>query len=126
MALVRLAISSYSSSEGIGLFAGVTRYGILEGRLRLAAVQARTLRDFWSILLRSMRWPVTPKRLDDAILTLLSAGDDLAVLRALATQTPAIVMIARRWHDDVKAVRHVATPLDESDLTANLFDEEDR
>lgn len=108
MALLRTALDSYNSAEGTGLFAGVSRYGILEGRVQLAAVQARTLREFWSILCRKMLWPITPRSADEAILGLLADPEPGPVLRLLAGQTAPLLMIARFTHDAGKQARRAA------------------
>lgn len=74
----------------------------------MCAVQARSLTQFWGILLRKMMWPTPPKRMDEEVISQLqplSVQEGLAVLRVIATQTASVVMLARYWHDQTKADR---------------------
>lgn len=110
--LTKTAIDCFNSKDGIGLFSGMARYNVLEDRIRLCAVQARNLPQFWSILLTKMLWPTPPKRMDEIILSqldVMEAGmteaDELLVLRSIATETPFVVMLARYWHDQTKKER---------------------
>lgn len=96
--LLRLALAAYNSRDGTGLFQGVNRYSILTERVKIAAVQSRDLPGFWSALLRKMLWPITPKRLDPAIVHLLHEPEPAPVLRALALEAPYCVMLARYLH----------------------------
>lgn len=107
VALMKTTIDCFNSREGIGLFSGPARYNVLEERTMLCAVQARSLTEFWGILLRKMRWSTPPKRMDEEILSQLSLPekDGLAVLRVVATQTASVVMLARYWHDETKKER---------------------
>lgn len=122
VALLKLALDSYNSTDGSGLFRGVARYDVLEGRARLAAHQARTVREWWSILLRRLLWPPPARRFDEPLLTLLSDGDDAATLRALASQSASLVMVARYWHDSEKQRSRGASP---TSPTRRLFDDEE-
>ena len=106
--LIKSALDFYNAYDGTGLFSGPGRYAVLEGRVRIAAVQSRTLFEFWSRLLTKMQWPTPPKRADGVILPLLKHGDETGVLRVLAEEAPSIVMLARAWHDEDKAARKAA------------------
>lgn len=105
--LVKTAIDCFNSRDGIGLFSGPARYNVLEERMMLCAVQARSLTEFWGILCRKMLWPTPPKRMDEEILSQLTTApkDGLEVLRAVATQPASVVMLARYWHDQDKGPR---------------------
>lgn len=112
--ILQLAIANYNTKDGLGLFTGPSRYNVLADRARLAAVKSLTLTRFWSELVASLRWPLTPRRVDDALLALLASGDDTLVLRAIASDTAALVTIARAANDADRATRK-----------APLFDETD-
>lgn len=105
--LVKTTVDCFNSRHGIGLFSGPARYNVLEERMMLCAVQARSLTEFWGILLRKMRWSTPPKRMDAEIVPQLdlTEREGLSVLRAIATQTASIVMLARYWHDETKQER---------------------
>ena len=108
MNLIKASLDFYNAYDGTGLFTGPGRYAVLEGRVRIAAVQSRTLFEFWSRLLTKMQWPTPPKKADEVILPMLNHEDELGVLRVLAEETPSIVMLARAWHDEDKAARKAA------------------
>lgn len=105
MRLVKTTIDCFNSRDGIGLFSGPGRYATLEGRLVMAATQGRTLFEFWGVLLRKMLWPTPPKRMDEEVLSLLSGAEDRLVLKAIASETASVVMLARLWHDEEKTAR---------------------
>lgn len=107
MKLVKTAIDCFNSRDGIGLFSGPARYNVLEERMMLCAVQARSLTEFWGILCKKMLWPTPPKRMDEEILSQLIAApkDGLEVMRVIATQPASIVMLARYWHGEDKQDR---------------------
>lgn len=107
MKLIKTAIDCFNSRDGIGRFSGPARYNQLESMAALCAVQARSLTEFWGILLRKMLWPAPPKRMDAEIIEQLQAApkDGLAMLRVIAAQTASVVMLARYWHDETKAER---------------------
>jgi len=123
--LIKTALDFYNAYDGIGLFAGPGRYAALEGRVRIAAVQSRTLFEFWSRLLTKMQWPTPPKKADAVILPMLRHEDELGVLRVLAEEAPSIVMLARAWHDEDKAARKEAWEEEEgaTEDEGVLFDE---
>lgn len=108
VALLRTALDFYNSADGTGLFAGVSRYAVLEGRVQLAAVQARTLREFWAVLCRKMLWPILPRAADETILPLLAYPAGRSVLHLLAGQTAPLLMLARYTHTEAKTERRVA------------------
>lgn len=84
----------------------MARYHALEGRLTVVATQSRSLFEFWGILLRKMMWPTPPKRMDSEVIELIKKSpDDRLVLKAIASQTASVVMLARYWHDETKAER---------------------
>ena len=125
--LVKLSLDFYNAYDGTGLFTGPGRYAALEGRVRIAAAQSRTLFEFWSRLLTKMQWPTPPKKADAVILPTLRHKDELGVLRVLAEEAPSIVMLARAWHDEDKAARKAAMEAWEEEADADekegLFDE---
>ena len=98
--LVRLFLDAYNRRDGTGIFEGMERYNRLEERLRNAATQAMTLRGCWDRLCHSLRVPMHPTALDEAILNVFSVP--LAVqqrtLRSLVKDYRSLVAIARRWH----------------------------
>lgn len=108
MKLVKTAIDCFNSRDGIGLFSGPARYNVLEERMMLCAVQARSLTEFWGILCKKMLWPTPPKRMDEEILPLITGHEpshDRAVLNAMRREPASIVMLARFWHDEDKQAR---------------------
>lgn len=111
--LLRIVLNAYNTQDGVGLFAGISRYSTLTERLKLVATQSRDLPSFWSNLLRKMQWPIPPKRLDSELLTVLHEADPLAVLRVLAMETAYCVMLARHLHDGDKKVRKAGLYEDE-------------
>ena len=103
--LIRLSLDCFNGADGTGMFTGVERYNVLAGRVEISAVQADSLPRFWALLLRRMQWPVPPKSADQRILAAIAAPDARDVLRALATDTAAIITLARMWHDQDKGAR---------------------
>lgn len=103
--LVKLSLDCFNSADGTGLFTGVNRYNTLEQRLPLAALKARSIFGFWAALLNIMKWPVPPKYADEKVVEALAVSDPQQVLRTLATEAQAVVMIARMLHDADKATR---------------------
>lgn len=121
VALLQLAIANYNTADGLGLFSGPGRYNILADRARLAAVKSRTLTRFWSELVSSLKWPLTPRKVDDTLLALLAAGDDTRVLRAIASDTAALVTIARALNDQDRAAKKpLFDAIDENDGLTTL------
>lgn len=98
----------FNSVDGTGLFAGVQRYSVLAGRVEICAVQADSLPRFWALLLKRMQWPMPPKAMDARVLGAIAAVDARDVLRALATETASVLMLARMGHDEGKADRRAA------------------
>lgn len=111
--LVRLGLDCFNSADGTGLFTGVERYNVLASRVEICAVQADSLPRFWALLLKRMQWQVPPKAVDQRIVDAISASDARDVLRALATETASIVMLARMLHDQDKAARRADRGIDE-------------
>ena len=103
--LLKLSLDCFNSADGSGLFRGPERYSILQDRIALAAVQAQSLFDFWSRLLNKLLWASPPKEHDEAILTLLAAGDDIATIRVFADKAPSVTMLARYLHAQEKDAR---------------------
>lgn len=128
VALIGLAIRLHGGRAGDGMFTGVTRYAVLEQRLRLAAERSRTVRQCWDTLCKSLQWSLAAIRWDEPALALIApAVDDHDVLRALADRSQSCVMIARYLlrhpHSDPKAPEEsraewptLADPLDVFDL----------
>jgi len=103
--ILKAALDLYNTRDGVGLFTGPGRYGVLDARAALAAYQARSLLQFWAVLLRRMGWPTPPKRADEVVLPLLRHPDEEGVLQVLATETPSVVMLARALHEEGKTKR---------------------
>lgn len=100
---VRLVKTTLDCFNGIGMMAGVERYGVLEGRLMVCATAGRKLTEFWGKLLVKMQWPTPPKRVDSQILPLIATRDaklERAALKALREQPAMIIMIARSWREE--------------------------
>jgi len=114
--LIKSGLDFYNTYDGVGLLSGPGRYAALEGRVRIAAAQSRTLFQFWARLLTRMQWPTPPKHADQVVLPMLEADDEAAVLRALVEDAPSIVMLARAWHDDDKAARKSGRAGEEKEL----------
>jgi hypothetical protein len=100
--LIKISLDSFNSYDGTGLFAGPSRYAVLEGRVHLAAVQARSLFEWWALLLRKMMWPTPRDELAAEVMRLLQHHEAQDVLRVLSQETPAIIMLARALHDEAK------------------------
>lgn len=95
---VQLTRTTIDCFNGLGMMTGVSRYGVLEGRLTLCAAASRKLTEAWGKLLPKMRWPVPPKRVDEEILPYLTTGDEpleRAALKALREQPAMVIMLAR-------------------------------
>lgn len=132
---VRLLIDIYGGQDGTGLFRGVARYGVLESRLRLAAVQGRSLMDTLTHTMRLMRWPVGPSRHDAALIAAVTAeaAEDAATRAVLRDRTALVIILARHQREVSRAARGVANdvPRDDdppttaqSDAAAAEFDDE--
>jgi hypothetical protein len=104
-ALLRRFLDAYNSLEGAGLFSGAERYQRLEARARLAAVAAASLRGWWNRLCDTMQVPVAGGEEDRALLRLLAAPTVLQqhVLRVLERDHHSSLLLARVWHQGVKA-----------------------
>jgi hypothetical protein len=103
VAVLALALDAYNSGPGAGLFTGPERYQVLAARVEQCAVQAGNLTEFWSLLLRRLRWPVPPRDRDPGLLAIFALPDHRAILRVLIHQTAAVVSLARMVHDHRKA-----------------------
>lgn len=109
LALVGLMLRLHGGRDGEGLFSGVSRYAVLEQRLRLAAERSRTIRQLWDLTARMMRWGIGPQRHDAEVLALIAAGaDERDVLRALADNAQSLVMIARHVERQRRAAETAA------------------
>lgn len=126
MKLTKTIIDCFNSRDGIGLFSGMSRYAVLEGRIQIAAAQAQSsLFRFWGILLKKMLWPTPPKRVDEEVLGLLSTSpDDRQVLKAILDEPSSIVMLARYWHTEDKQPREELEAEWQAVLTGNETGEE--
>lgn len=102
--LVKLFIGLYGTGDGTGLFSGVERYGLLETRLRAAAVRSSCLRSLWNRLVDSLQCPIAPAKADVDLLELFSLPIALqaATLRALTEDYRSITMLARLWAQEWK------------------------
>lgn len=99
--LMRLLLRVYNVGEGVGLFAGITRYHVLEERTKIAAIQSRTIFEFISRMQRSLQWPSPPKKYDEAFVAAMS-GDGAEILASLRQDAASIVMLARYVADQEK------------------------
>lgn len=120
VSLVKLSLDCFNSADGAGMFSGVARYNVLEQRLPLAAIKARTMFGMWAGLLRIMQWPVPPKSADQRIAQALLVEHPAQTLRALATEAQAIVSLARMLHDADKAARKALRAEANAELHAQL------
>jgi hypothetical protein len=107
VSIMQTFIDTYNSKDGTGLFSGVARYQYLEDRTKIAAVQSRTLMEFWSNLRQKLACPIPNKGEDVGItkMWVLSANDQHESINALATRAAEIIMIARSLADLDKADR---------------------
>jgi hypothetical protein len=114
VSIIQTFIDTYNSKDGTGLFSGVARYQYLEDRTKIAAVQSRTLLDFWSNLRQKLACPI-PNKGDDYGITkmwMLPANEQHETINNLATRAAEIIMIARSLADHDKADRILAnTPI---------------
>ena len=124
--IIQTFIDTYNSKEGTGLFSGVARYQYLEDRTKIAAVQSRTLLDFWSNLRQKLACPI-PNKGDDAEIIkmwLLPANEQHETINNLATRAAEIIMIARNLADQDKADRILAnTPINQEAGTSTATEE---
>lgn len=111
--LIKTALDTYNSYEGTGLFTGVERYTILEGRIRIAAAQSRSLFEFWATLMRKLIWPAPSKEHSAKIMASMVYPEKDEVLRILIDETAAVVMLARALHDKGKSVISKQTGYDD-------------
>lgn len=114
--IIKAFIDTYNSKDGTGLFSGVARYQYLEDRTKIAAVQSRTLLDFWSNLRQKLACPI-PNKGDDTGITkiwMLPTHEQHETINNLATRAAEIIMIARSLTEQDKADRILAnTPLNQ-------------
>lgn len=87
------------------MFSGINRYNALEGRLKICAVQADNIHQFWSLLLNKMRWSIHPKRFDRMVIDAISQKHGDEILKVIASETPSVITIARMLHDQEKSER---------------------
>ena len=100
--LTRLFVDIYGrrgGGNGEGLFAGTTRYAMLEPRLQQAAVRSQSLRGWWNRVSTDMLVGIPEMRYDDYLLPLLTLprGLQAQVLEVMAKEHRSIVQIARQW-----------------------------
>jgi hypothetical protein len=100
--IIATFIRCYNSKDGIGLFAGISRYSQLEARCRIAAVQSGTLLDFWSNLRQKLLCPIPQIKYDKDILAACHKKQDQQTLKYLATRTAECVMLAREIVSETK------------------------
>jgi hypothetical protein len=104
IALIRLFIEGYGRGEGCGLFCGISRYSMLDGRIKTSAARSATLYCFWGTLLEDMQVDVAPAWLDEPVAEILSLSLDAQSLAvaALCERTSEMLSIARLWADQLK------------------------
>ncbi len=97
--LVKLFIDTYNSADGAGLFYGIQRYEMLEGRLHAAAVRSGTLPGLWERMTRDMKVAIQPIYADAnlALLFGLPLPVKQSMLSAALTDYRTAVVIARLW-----------------------------
>ncbi len=100
VALVKLFMDTYNSAEGAGLFSGMERYGMLEGRLHAAAIRATSLPALWNRLTTDMRVPIQPTYADEKLAGLfaLPRAVKLGMIASVLHDHRSAVTIARLWH----------------------------
>lgn len=97
VAIVALMIRLHGGPEGDGLFTGVARYSVLQGRVKMAAETSRDVRMMWDRATARMGWSITATDHDAAVLTLIRPSEtDPDVLRALADRSDSIVRLSRQ------------------------------
>lgn len=106
IAIIKLALDCYNSYDGSGLFVGMDRYKKLQERLKISAMNSQeSLFEFWSDLLRRMKWSLPPKSADSLIVYALTGKDEREVLKSILNDTPSLISIARLLHDSDKDTR---------------------
>lgn len=121
---LRVFLDCYNSGEGIGLFAGVARYNYLETRCKIAAVQARDMLTFWSLLRQKLQCPIPPKKADAVIMPLWGFDQPQLVLRELASKAAECIMLARLLHDNDKSERRKLWKETQALLEQDDFDDD--
>lgn len=101
---IRLMLDAYNTKDGNGLFSGVSRYAILEERVRLAAIRSLTLKQWWSNACRSLKLPMHPKDLDARLIEVLRGPDEGKALSRLADQTAVVITIARSMRTEIRQI----------------------
>jgi hypothetical protein len=104
IALIRLFIEGYGRGEGNGLFSGISRYSMLDGRIKTSAARSATLYCFWGTLLEDMQVAIAPTWLDEPVAEILSLSPDAqsVAVAALSERTSEMLSIARLWADQLK------------------------
>jgi len=100
--VIKKFISCYNSQNGTGLFSGISRYHMLESRVKIAAIQSNSLMDFWSNLRQKLMCPVPNRNMDDDVIALWQYVPQNLVLKCLATQAAECIMLARVSIDEDK------------------------
>jgi hypothetical protein len=105
VAIIRTLIQAYNSADGTGMFSGVERYHNLEQRVKIAAIQSRTMFEFMSRIMRSMQWPAPATKWDEQFISHMESAEETAILTALAQSVQSVIMIARHLENETKAAR---------------------
>lgn len=108
---IRTALDIYNSKDGTGLFTGTERYQVLTARVEIAAIQARSQFELWSLLLKRLQWPPPASIHDIDVLELLQDDHAGELPSVLAKNAAATVMLARYWHTEAKKARKEANTM---------------
>ena len=125
IALIRLLIDIYGRGDGAGLFSGVTRYSMLETRLRAAAVRSHSIGAFWSRMAHDLQLPIHPTEFDAKIgaFCRFSSGIQRAILNLMAHEYRAVMMLARAWHNAQKPMKDNPFEMDIFDQNKDVVDD---
>lgn len=111
--IIKQFIDCYNSVDGTGLFSGKERYFYLESRIKIAATQAKTIMNFWSILREKLQCPIPARRFYDDIVKLWSFDNQVNILRAIIIQASEFIMLARLLCDEEKGSKLELIDLEE-------------
>ncbi len=100
--IIKTFMDCYNQGDGVGLFSGIERYSMLEGRIKIAAVQSQNLMDFWGNLRSKLQVPLTLKKYDSKIVKFWEKTEQVEILQFLAGQAGEAIMIARMLYDQDK------------------------
>ncbi len=102
--VARQFLDMYNHGDGVGAFSGMERHVRFEDRMRVAAIRARSLRQWWDLIVKMLGAPMHPKKFDRVLWDLfaLPAGLQTAVLITLRDRSRSVASLARIWHERLK------------------------